>query len=123
MRFSVGDMMFSREGRPAVVIGREPTGHVIAERKGEKFEKARKLGFINGLAPNQRSKFVEIVKEAKEKAAPEERVQHIQERVNELQTDPKNWVLKRYLESEMAYIMNSEGIHPNTFVFDETDIT
>ncbi len=122
MKLNVGDMMFTRNGRPAVVVGRQDSGEATAQRKGEEFEKARKFGFINGLSPNQRSKFSDIVMKAREKPAPEDRVQVIQAQVEQLGTAPQNWVLKRYLEGEMSYIMNSEGVHPTIFTFEENDL-
>ena len=123
MRFEVGDMIFTRDGRPAVVTGRKETGHVIVENKGDTFEKTRKFGFSNGLNPKERTEYQKIVKDARQEEAPEDRVSKIKARVDQIGLDPKNWVLKRYLQGEMSYIMNSEGVHPQTFVLDERNIT
>lgn len=122
MKLNPGDMMFTRNGRPAVVVGRQSSGEAVAQRKGAAFEKARKFGFINGLLPHQREKLFEIVGKAREKPAPEDRIKMLQNQVGQLGADPQNWVLKRYLEGEMSYIMNSEGVHPHTFAFDESEI-
>ena len=122
MRFQPGDIIFSRNGRPAVVTGRKETGHVEVERAGEKFEKSRKFGFANGLKPQDRQEYERVIRESREEEAPENRVSKIKAKVDEIGLDPKNWVLKRYLQGEMSYIMNSENVHPTTFVVDEKKI-
>ncbi|SMF21655.1 hypothetical protein [Pseudobacteriovorax antillogorgiicola] len=122
MRFQPGDMVFTRDGRPAVVVGRKDTGHVKLERKGEAFEKTRHFGFANGLTPKVRTEYEKVVREARQEEAPEKRVSKIKAKVDEIGLDPKNWVLRRYLEGEMSFIMNSENVHPTTFVLDEKTI-
>lgn len=119
MRFNTGDIVFTPDGRPALVTGRKETGHIVVDRKGEKLDKARKNGIINGLSSQDRQKFNEVVNKAKEQPAPENRVKEIQAKVDEIDGKPKNWILKRYLNGEMAYIMNSERVHPQTFDIDK----
>lgn len=122
MRFQVGDMVFTRDGRPSLVLGRKETGHVQLQRKGEQFEEKRKIGIINGLTPDNRVRFEGIVKDLKQTKDPEVRLSQLQSKVKELGANPKNMVLKRYLEGEMSYIMNSEGVHPKTFEVEEGNI-
>ena len=119
MRFNTGDIVFTPDGRPALVTGRKETGHIVVDRKGEKLDKARKNGIINGLSSQDRQKFNEVVNKAKEQPAPENRVKEIQAKVDEIDGKPQNWILKRYLNGEMAYIMNSERVHPQTFDIDK----
>ena len=123
MRFNTGDIVFTPDGRPALVTGRKETGHIVVDRKGEKLDKARKNGIINGLSSQDRQKFNEVVNKAKEQPAPENRVKEIQAKVDEIDGKPKNWILKRYLNGEMAYIMNSERVHPQTFDIDKEIIS
>ena len=122
MGFQVGDMVFTRDGRPSVVTGRRESGHVELERKGEAFENKRKLGLTNGLNSKNRSEFESIIREVRSLESPEARVDQLRSKVAELGQEPSNRVLKRYLESEMSFIMNSEGVHPNTFVVEERNI-
>ena len=93
MRFNTGDIVFTPDGRPALVTGRKETGHIVVDRKGEKLDKARKNGIINGLSSQDRQKFNEVVNKAKEQPAPENRVKEIQAKVDEIDGKPKNWIL------------------------------
>lgn len=123
MRFVTGDVVFTRDGRPGVVVGRDPiTEHIDVERKGPNLKKVKNFGLVNGLTPPVRAEYEKIVKEARQHEAPEDRVSYLKEKVDAIGFDPKKWVLKRYLQGEMSYIINSEGVHPRTFRIDEKSI-
>ena len=123
MRFNPGDMIFTRDGRPGLITGRRDTGHVIFETRGEKLDKARKHGLVNGLKVEERQEFDAIIKEARQEELPENRLQKLQQKVEEMGVDPKKWALKRYLSGEMSYIMSSEGVHPQNYEIDEKIVT
>ena len=122
MKYDVGSMVFDRIGRPGVVVKRNSDGSAVAEKSGERFEQAKLNGFINGLNPTDRKDFNQVSAEVRQRKIPEEKVAFLQEKVEQLRQDPTRWVLKRYLESEMAFIMKSEGNHPPDFVFTDKDI-
>lgn len=123
MGLKVGDTYFNRDGYVGVVKDRDPkNGTLIIEREGEDFEKTRALGYINGLKPEERKEFQEIVTTMREKKDAMERVNWLQGKIENLQEDPKRQVLTRYLESEMAHVMNSAGINPRRYRIDETKV-
>ena len=122
MKYDVSNWVFNRDGKPGVVIARNEDGTATAQTSGKKYDEARAVGFINGLKGSNREAFNTIIREVRQEQYPERRVEILKDRIDHLKSDPKNRVLKRYLESEMAFIMNSEGVHPPTFEFDESDI-
>ncbi len=120
MAFQVGDLIFNRSGEPGLIKARDPrTEELTVARRGEELDKAKKYGYINGLGPNERKDYQVIIDEVRQEDKPMERILKLQERIQEIQGDPRKQVLKRYLESEMAHIMNSNGIRLDTYNIDE----
>lgn len=122
MSVAIGDTVFDAIGRPGVVIGRDDKKQLIVEREGENFEKTRARGFINGIENQPREDYNQIIKDVRELKSPRERLQVLGEKVEDLQKDPRNYLLVRYLEAEMTHIMNSENIQPRTFRVDESSV-
>ena len=121
MTYRVGDSSFTRDGRPSVVTNRDRAqGTVKVEKHGEKFDKTRRVGYINGLNKDQRESYNSVVKEVREKETPKERLDLLQKKVAEIKDDPKKITLKRYLEGEITYLMNSTGVKPKDYSI-ETD--
>ncbi|RYZ79673.1 MAG: hypothetical protein EOP04_27300 [Proteobacteria bacterium] len=87
---------------------------------GPEYEKGRRYGFINGLEPDQRKEFETIIDSMRDQAGTRERVDFLHQQIETLKEDPKRGVLTRYLQGEMAHIMNSEGLSPRIYTIDET---
>lgn len=120
MAFQIGDLIFNRSGEPGLVKARDPkTEELTVARRGKEFDQSKKYGYINGLGPNERQDYQVIIDEVRQADKPMERIMKLKERIDEIQNDPKKQVLKRYLESEMAHIMNSNGISLDTYNIDE----
>lgn len=124
MSLKVGDTFFDTHGRPATVVERNPKeNHLVVEREGERFEAARKKGFINGLSIAQREQYDEILKEIREEEEePEGQVKLLQEKIDELSNDPRNHVVTRYLRSQLGHVLNSEKINPRVYKVDLDNI-
>lgn len=123
MGFKVGDRYFNRDGYPGVILGRDQkTEALIVEKEGPNFDKARNIGYINGLNPQERGEFEKIITEVREKKDPRERVAMLQSAVEQIRDDPRKHVLTRYLEGEMSHIMNTEGINPRIYTVDESKL-
>jgi hypothetical protein len=111
LSYQVGDLLFSRNGLPGLVTGRDRDRQtLLVKPRGEEFEKARKFGYVNGMSPEQRQDYRVIIAESRERKEPAKRVDFLQEKIKEIENDPKKNVLQRYLESEMAHIINSQGV-------------
>ncbi len=121
MGFKVGDSYFNRDGYPGVVLGRDPRSQaLIVEKQGPEYEKTRKVGYINGLEPEQRAEFEAIINEMRTQPGTRERLGFIHQKIEGLKYDPTKQVLVRYLEGEMSHLMYSAGISPRVYTIDET---
>lgn len=117
----IGDSLFNRDGVAGFVVNRDPKKETLqVATEGPEFEKGRRYGFINGLEPSQRKEFESIIDQMKDRDEARERVDFLHEQIETLKEDPKRGVLTRYLQGEMAHIMNSEGISPRIYSIDET---
>ena len=117
----VGDSLFRRDGTAGFVAGRDPSKETLQIAiAGPEYEKGRRYGFINGLEPSQRQDFEQIIDQMRERSESRERVDFLHDQIETLKQDPKRGVLTRYLQGEMAHIMNSEGIAPRIYSIDET---
>lgn len=123
MSYQIGDRVFTRDGRPALVVGRnENTESLVLEEHGEKFEKTRKYGYINGLSPEERKDYKTVIDEARKHESADMRVQVLQQRIEAMRADPSRQVLRRYLESEMTHIINSEGVKLDRYEIEQHKI-
>lgn len=117
----VGDTVFDHHGRPGVVVeNNKEEEKIVVQRRGPVMEKARFRGFINGLPQKDREEYQEIIDEVNEHNKPGEKIQLLQEKIEELRHDPRKHIVTRYLEAQMGHIMNSEKLHPRHYVVDST---
>lgn len=119
MSMRIGDTFFDHLGRPGLVTGRDDRNRLQVETKGENYDKARGRGFINGLEAEQRQQFNEVMDQIFALKDPREKVGKLSEKIDELKNDPRNFVVTRYLESELTHLMNTEGIQPKVYLVDE----
>lgn len=121
MRVGVGDSVFTRAGDPGIVKARHnDTGTLDLEIELPKVQEAARHGYLNGLSPETRQQFYTILDKVKENDDPAARVRDLSLKLGELEQDPRNHVLSRYIKAEMLYIMNSNGIKPTSYTVDET---
>jgi len=116
MSFRIGDTVFNHQGRPGVVADRDPlTKELKVNQDPVANAEHLRHGYINGLSQEQREEFAKILDSVKEEKDPKKRVEDLQTRIQELQMDPKNRVMTRYLTAEMSHIMFTHGIVPQTY--------
>jgi hypothetical protein len=116
----IGDAVFSRDGKPGVVIARDDaTGRLQVEREGELLTKVKSRGYINGLDAAEREKYNEIRDSILEIENPIEKVTSLKKHVDELKQNPKNFNLTKYVEADLAHTMITHRIHPKVYEADE----
>ena len=74
---------------------------------------------INGIAPETRDQFNSIMDEVTANKNNDERVEMLQNKIDELNTDPRNFKLVQYLDGEARHIMNVKGVKPRFFNSEE----
>ncbi|RZA16706.1 MAG: hypothetical protein EOP10_24110 [Proteobacteria bacterium] len=116
----VGDSLFNRAGNSGFVVARDTKKETLdVAQAGPEWEKGRRYGFINGMEVEQRKEFESVIDEVRKLDDSKERVDYLHKQIETLKEDPKRNVLTRYLQGEMAHIMNSEGISPRIYTIDE----
>lgn len=121
MVLRIGDTYFNKDGVPGTVTARDPKkGTLTVEREGETFDKNRRYGFINGLEAEDRKVFQSVLDAMREKPEAVERVNFLHQTIEQIKEDPRKTVLSRYLEGELAHVMNTEGIYPRVYKVDES---
>lgn len=119
MSLRVGDTMFLPRGETAVVTDHDSNQGTFKISTDEKLGKSvSRHGYINGLNIEQRSNLMTLMDRVGEMTDPKERVGELHKKLDELSADPRQWQMARYVESEMAHIMNIFGIKPTSYTAD-----
>jgi hypothetical protein len=120
MSSRVGDVVFLPTGRPAVVTEASPQQNKLKTVDApDEVRKAHRHGYINGLSVEQRREFDAFLDDVKKIEDPEKRIEEIQKKVTELNHDPRQQRLSKYLSSEMAHLMHTSGIKPRVYEIDQ----
>lgn len=119
----IGDVVFSGRGGPQLVEARDPTnGKVTVNANAKDVDRSHRHGYLNGLEPEHREQFNEVMDEVRLARDPKERVEILQRRILSLPQDSTGRVVAKYLSAEMVHIMNSHGVTPDRYVAYETEI-
>lgn len=123
MSYQVGDLVFQRSGQPGLLVARDKENNsLVLDTKSEKLQKAQKYGYINGLSPNVRAEYEGVIDDVRQSSEPKKRLEHLKTAIDGLGDDPEKFALRRYLKSEMAHIMNTFRIRPESYQVDEEDV-
>lgn len=116
MSLRVGDTMFLPRGETAVItdFDRNSNSFKVSAEPGLNKE-SRRHGYINGISQEDRSNLMNLMDRVREIDDPKERIGELRKKLDELSTDPHQWQMARYVESEMAHMMNMFGIKPTTY--------
>jgi hypothetical protein len=118
MKIVQGDMIFDKAGRLGKVTHHNAQeGRYTVQYEGEAFEKGRKLGIINGIDPEIRGEYENIITQVRAQEGQEERLDTLRTHVKKLEEDPRNNKLLRYLRAEEAFLIHSTRSHPKTYEF------
>lgn len=120
MEIKISDHVFLQKRTPVAVVGKdEKDGRYIVEREGESFNQIKTIGFKNGLDPAEKKKLIEVMKEVKDLEKPLDKIKLIDKQLESIEPLKQNLKIKRYLESEKAYIMNTHGVTPRSYKIEE----
>jgi hypothetical protein len=119
-----GDAVFLRSGEPGIVKDRsQATGKLTVDTDNETVKREMRHGYLNGLSDTQRVELITILDDVKTTTEdPTERITALESKVRELENDPRQIGLSKYVKAEMVHIMNSHGIKPREYSVQETKI-
>jgi hypothetical protein len=116
MSMRVGDSIFLPRGDIAVITEHDKNQGTFKMSADPGVAKANsRHGYINGMSPEQRQDLMTLMDRVKEIEDPKERVSEMRKKLEELRADPRQWQMSRYVESEMAHMMNMFNIKPTTY--------
>ncbi len=123
MTLRIGDSVFSRDGKPAVVIDRdEASAKLKLSTKKSETNNSTRHGYINGLSEVNRESFNSIMDDFKEIEDPKERATEMRSKLTELEADPRNHRIAKYVRSELMHLMNTYRIKPTNFTVDSARV-
>ncbi len=119
-----GDAVFLRSGEPGIVKDRSSvTGKLTVDTDNQSVKREMRHGYLNGLSDTQRVELNQILDSVKSSTEdPNERIVVLESKVRELEGDPKQIGLSKYVKAEMVHIMNSNGIKPREYAVQESKI-
>lgn len=115
-KITSGDTVFNRSGSVLTVgkVNPQSGKAELSSAKGDP-EKPLRHGIVNGLSPDQRNSFNEILDKVRQEPDLRQRIDVLQkaiEDVEAVQTEPH---LAKYLKAEMVHLMNSSGYTPQNY--------
>jgi hypothetical protein len=120
MTFKVGDTLFTQNASPATVVGHDDKKSTVKyDRDFSAFQVNTRHGLINGMAPESREQFQQILDEVFENQNNEERVELLRGKIEELKADPRNFKMVQYLDGEVRHLMNVKGVKPRFFTTED----
>ncbi|MDA9951109.1 hypothetical protein N9D31_00915 [Oligoflexaceae bacterium] len=119
----IGDSVFTRNGKPTVVVDRmSDVGQITVQREGKALDEVKKRGYINGLNQEERVAYNSIADEIHQIKNPKEKVSTLSDHLKTLKAHPKNYNLSKYIEADLAHTMITHGIHPKEYTTDEQNV-
>ena len=119
MSIHVGDILFTRQGRPALVTSRDGSNASVSlENNLSKVQEATEFGIKNGLNPEQRRVFESVRREALSPDIAEE-IQRLRDRIREIKDTGGDAKVLSYLENELQHLVIREGIVPRDYMVQE----
>jgi hypothetical protein len=123
MSYRVGDVIFSQSAAASVVVGRDETNSALkCDKDFKAFQVSTRHGLLNGMAPESREQFNNIMDEVVANKDNKERVDMLRGKMEELMVDPKNFKLVQYLDGEVRHLMNMKGVKPRYFTTEELKV-
>jgi hypothetical protein len=119
MSIYLGDILFTRDGRPTLVTSRNAsTGEVTTNGDLKTIAKSAQLGIKNGLTPEQRQSF-ESVRYAAMSEDKKQEILDLRNRINSLKKSDGDRKVIRYLENELQHLIVREDYVPLDYTINE----
>ena len=117
MTIRIGDTAFIKQGHAAIVKGRvQDTGQLELKVDTPEVQRDTRHGILNALTPEVRKELYAILDQVKaDTQVPGERLDQIREKLTEVEKDPRNFVLAKYLRAEMGHLINTHNIKPKEY--------
>lgn len=121
----VGDTIFTHDGKPAIVTEKLnlKSDKTQVERQDNMGAGHLRNGLVNGISPGVRGQFNEILDNIKTIKKPEERIEMLHAKIENLKQESADRNLVRYLNAELGHMISSSNYKPRVFQLDENEIS
>jgi hypothetical protein len=120
----IGDVV-ARSGiytEPGVVTDRKPDGSVVVDTEPMAMNKYHRYANTSGLSESEKIRFNQILDQIYQKTDDIERINDIQNEVDQLKMNPENQNIVRYLRNQQAFLIRQANGLPRTYQTDESAV-
>ena len=121
---NIGDIV-PRSGNftePGVVVNKNPDGTVVVDTEPMAVSKYHRYTNTTGLSEDEKSKFNQILDQIYQKTNDIERINDIQNEIDQLRKVPSNQNVVRYLRNQQAYLIREAKGLPRVYQADESAV-
>jgi len=121
---NIGDIV-PRSGNftePGVVVNKNPDGTVVVDTEPMAVSKYHRYTNTTGLSEDEKSKFNQILDQIYQKTNDIERINDIQNEIDQLRKVPSNQNVVRYLRNQQAYLIREAKGLPRVYQAEESAV-
>ena len=121
---SIGDVV-ARSGiytEPGVVVEKKPDGTVVVDTEPMTLNKFHRYANTTGLSEQEKHQFNSILDQIYQKTDNIERVNDIQQEVDQLRLNPANQNVVRYLRNQQAFLVREAKGLPRMYQTDDSKV-
>ena len=107
---------------PGVVVKKNEDGSVVIDTEPLSINKYHRYMNTTGLTENEKTRFNEILDAIYTKENDVEKINSIQQQIDQLKTDPRNKNLVKYLRNQQSHLIRETRQLPRTYQWDEAQL-
>lgn len=107
---------------PGVVVERRDDGNVVVDTEPMTLNKYHRYANTTGLTEQEKGKFNEILDNIYTKENDVEKINDIQQNIDQLKADPLNQKIVQYLRNQQAHLIRTAKELPRNYMVDETNL-
>lgn len=105
---------------PGVIVEKKPDGNVVVNTDPMMMNKYHRYANTSGLNEEEKMKFNTILDEIYQSENSVERINGIQQQIDQLKADPASKNIVRYLRNQQAFLIRQSKQLPTTYQTDDT---
>lgn len=107
---------------PGVVVEKRDDGNVVVDTEPMTVNKFHRYANTTGLSEAEKGKFNEILDGIYTKENDVEKINDIQQNIDQLKADPVNQKIVQYLRNQQAHLIRTAKELPRTYSVDEANL-
>lgn len=107
---------------PGVVVEKKDDGNVVVDTEPMTLHKYHRYANTTGLTEIEKNKFNEILDSIYTKSNDVEKINDIQQNIDQLKADPQNQKIVQYLRNQQAHLIRTAKELPRNYMVDEGNL-